>query len=191
VIGEPNRYGEHYGHGKGDLDESTVHVLGVEANRRWIEMEFVDDPDSEVTQAMSYYELRKGSVPVSGFMGGEDDASEAGADFEAHRLDVVGLNDEGEIIIVCEVERVNHDLRRAAPSDYDKMAACEPEEAIWVAMSHTEGHKILGALNDPLEGPQRVEKTYSESSPVNKFKIDEPGFTDMYTLEQMLEQISE
>jgi hypothetical protein len=189
VIGEPNRHGEQYGHGKGDLDESTQHVLGVEVARRWLVREFVEDPDSPVVEIIPYYELRKGSVPVSGFMGGEEDATEASAGFEAHRLDVVGLDEHEEIVVVCEVERVNHDLRRAAPSDYDKMAACEPAEAIWVAMSHAEGHEILGALNDPLEGPQRVAKTYSESSPVNKFNIDEPGFTKMATLEQLLDEV--
>lgn len=32
------------------------------------------------------------------------------------------------------------------------MAACSPDEAIWVAMSHDAADEILAALNDPLEG---------------------------------------
>ncbi|RXK47010.1 ATP-binding protein [Halorientalis pallida] len=191
LIGQENQHGVHYGHGKGDLDESTQHVLGVEVTRQWVEQEFREDSESPVVEVRPYYELREGSVPVAGFMGSDTDAAEASSDFEQHRLDLAGLDVDGEIVVVCEIERVNHDLRRAAPSDYDKMAACDPEEAIWVAMSHSEAHEILQALNDPLEGDQRVEKTYSESSPVQKFRIDEPGFTQMHTLEQLLSKVRE
>ncbi len=55
------------------------------------------------------------------------------------------------------------------------MAACEPIQALWVAMSHTEAHGSLGPLNDPLEGEPRVEKTYAEGAPASFFTIDEPG----------------
>ncbi|WP_336000204.1 ATP-binding protein [Halorientalis halophila] len=191
LIGQVNQHGVHYGHGKGDLDESAQHVLGVEVTRQWLEREFREDSESPVTEVRPYYELREGSVPVAGFMGDDSDAAEASSDFEQHRLDLAGLDVDEEIVVVCEIERVNHDLRRAAPSDYDKMAACDPDEAIWVAMSHSEAHEILQALNDPLEGDQRVEKTYSESSPVQKFRIDEPGFTQMHTLEQLLSKVRE
>jgi hypothetical protein len=102
---------------------------------------------------------------------------------------VVGLDEDGEIIVTMEVERINHDTRRAVPEDFDKMAACEPEEAIWMAMSHAEAHEILSALNDPLEGEPRVEKTYADTSPASAFRIDEPGFTDIYTLEQLREEV--
>jgi hypothetical protein len=68
------------------------------------------------------------------------------------------------------------------PADYDKMAACDPEEAIWLAMSNAEAHEILAALNDPLEGDPRVDKSYAESTPTTSFRIDRPGFTDCHTL---------
>lgn len=189
VIGQPNRRGIHHGHGKGDLDESSEHVLGVEALTRWMVQKYVEDSDSAVEEVTKYYELKEGTLPAAAFMGDAEDVDDATADFKQHRLDVAGLNSDGEIVIVGEVERINHDLRRAAPDDYDKMAACEPDEAIWVATSHKAGHKILAALNDPLAGDQRVEKTYAESSPVNKFQIDAPGFTEMYTIEQLIDQV--
>jgi hypothetical protein len=44
-------------------------------------------------------------------------------------------------------------------------------------------HVVLAALNEPLDGEMRVEKTYAETSPVTSFKIDEPGLTAMYTVE--------
>ena len=58
-----------------------------------------------------------------------------------------------------------------------------------MAMSHADAHEILEALNDPLGGPPRVEKTYSENSPANTFRIDRPGFTDIYTLDQLRDEV--
>jgi hypothetical protein len=106
-----------------------------------------------------------------------------------HRLYLVGLDADGEIRVTLEAERVNNDLQRAVPADFDKMAACDPDEAIWVAMSHDAAHEILAALNDPLEGEPRVEKTYSESTPASSFTIDEPGFSDIITVNQLLDRV--
>lgn len=82
--------------------------------------------------------------------------------------------------VAIEAERVNHDIIRAVPDDFDKMAACDPDEAIWIVMSGPAGHTILEALNDPPEGPIRVEKTYAEATPPQQFRIDTDGLTAMY-----------
>jgi len=136
-----------------------------------------------------YYDLQEGSVDAAGFFGDDEAAADAANDFERRRLDVVGLDDEGEIVVTVEVERINHDTRRAVPDDYDKMAACEPVEALWVAMSTSEAHEIIQALHDPLEGDARIQKTYSESTPPSSFRIDRPGFTGCYTLTQLRNEV--
>ena len=57
------------------------------------------------------------------------------------------------------------------------MAAWEPEEALWVAMSTSKAHDIIQTLHDPVEGDPRVQKSYAESTPPSSFRIDRPGFT--------------
>ncbi|MFT4922001.1 MAG: DNA helicase HerA-like ATPase [Haloarculaceae archaeon] len=166
VIGESYRQGVDYGHGQGDLEESSEHVLGVEIGRRYLEGKYRDDPASDVVEVIPYYDLG-----------------------ENQRLDIAGVDSESDVVIAIEVERVNHDIKRAVPEDFDKMAACNPAEAIWIVMSHTEGHDVLAALNDPLEGDVRVEKTYAKTSPVSSFKISEAGLTAMYTVEQVREAL--
>jgi hypothetical protein len=156
AIGESFREGVDYGHGKGDLDESSLHVMSVEVGRQYLEQQYVADPDSPVETVIPYYEV--------------DD----------HRLDCVGLDADGDVTVAIEAERVNHDVIRAVPDDFDKMAACDPDEAIWIVMSGPAGHTILEALNDPPEGPIRVEKTYAEATPPQQFRIDTDGLTAMY-----------
>jgi hypothetical protein len=160
VIGEGHRRGLDYGDGKGDLGESTQHVFGVEVARRWLEHQYVDDPDSPVTTVQTYYEVG-----------------------EQERLDLVGLDEAGAVHVTVEVERINHDVREAVPADYDKMAACNPEAAIWIVMKQHDGHAVLEALNDPLEGPPRVEKTYAKTTPPQQFRIDAPGCTAIYPVD--------
>jgi hypothetical protein len=161
LLNETTREGLDYGDGAGDLGESSQHAMAVDLGRLFIEREFVDDPDSSVTQALSYH-----AVP------GETD----------HRLDVAGLNAAGEIVVTLEAERINHDLLEAVPSDFDKMAACNPEEAIWLAMDREGAHEILRALNEPKHGPPRVTKTYSKNTAPQRFTIDTPGCTQFYTV---------
>lgn len=190
AIGESYRRGVDYGHECGDLEESSEHVLAVEAARLYLEGAYVDDADSPVTQIVPYYEVQDGSLPAATFMGTDQDAVEAVTEsYSLHRLDLVGLDGDGEIRVTVEAERINNDYRRAVPADFDKMAACDPDEAIWVAMSHDAAHDILAALNDPLEGEPRVEKTYSESTPASSFAIDEPGLTDVVTVKQLLDRV--
>ncbi|MBX0297201.1 hypothetical protein [Haloarcula nitratireducens] len=46
------------------------------------------------------------------------------------RLDLVGLDADGESHTVVEVNRVNNDVRRAVPDGYEQIAACEPVDAL-------------------------------------------------------------
>lgn len=168
VIGEHYRQGVDYGHGQGDLEESSQHVFAVEVGRRWLEQEYVDDPESPVVDVVPYYDL---------------DGN--------HRLDIAGVDDDGEIRVAVEAERVNHDLREAVPADYDKIAACDVDAAIWIVMTQRAGHDVLQALNDPPDGTPRVAKTYAETTPPQQFRIDTPGVTAMYPAEWLRERLGE
>ncbi|MFD1514379.1 ATP-binding protein [Halomarina rubra] len=182
IIGESYRQGLDYGHGKGDLEESTEHVFGVILGMRLLD-QMAADSDSDVVTVEPYYELGEGILPADAFMGGSEDAEDAASKYEQRRLDVAGLDEDGNIVATVEVERVNNDLRRAAPADFDKIADCEPEEAIWIVMNRKDAHEVLQALNDPLEGEPRVEKTYSVNTPSHQFNINTPGLTALYPTE--------
>jgi hypothetical protein len=41
------------------------------------------------------------------------------------------------------------------------MAVCQPQEAIWVVMTQADGHRVLLALSQPLDGIPHVQKTYA------------------------------
>jgi hypothetical protein len=166
VIGEGHRRGLDYGDGKGDLGESTQHILGVELARRWLDAEYVADPASPVTTVETYYEVDR-----------------------QERLDLVGLDDSGTIRITVEVERVNNDLAEAAPSDYDKMAACDPDEAIWVVMSTRDAYQVVHALNHPADGEPRLTKSYAKTTPPQNYSIDTQGMTAVFPLESLRKQL--
>ncbi|MFB6202660.1 MAG: hypothetical protein ABEI98_11715 [Halorhabdus sp.] len=168
VIGEHYRQGVDYGHGQGDLEESSQHVFAVEVGRRWLEQEYVADPESPVVEVVPYYDL---------------DGN--------HRLDIAGIDDAGEIRVAVEAERVNHDLREAVPADYDKIAACGVDEAIWIVMTQSAGHDVLQALNDPPDGEPRVDKSYATTTPPQQFRIDTPGLTAMYPAEWLRDRVGE
>jgi len=75
-------------------------------------------------------------------------------------------------------------------ADFDAMAACEPAAAIWVVDSRDTAHDVIGALHDPLSGPQRVTKTYSENTAPGRFTYDTDGLTDMTTLGSLYRDLS-
>ncbi|WP_225741233.1 ATP-binding protein [Halorussus halophilus] len=162
------REGIAYGHGVGDLGESSLHRVMVDFGRRYIEAEYANSSDSDVVEVVPYYELEDG-----------------------HRLDIAGLDANGEVRAVVEAERVNNDVLRAVPEDYDKMAGVDPEDAIWIVRSRDDAHNVLEALNDPPTGDQRVEKTYSRSSPPQRFKLDAAGCSQIHTLRYLRESLLE
>ena len=189
-IGESYRLGLDYGHGAGDLEESSQHVFAVEVGRQYLEAEYVDDPDSPVVEIIPYYDLDPDeTLSTAAFMGGGDDAEATVEDYERRRLDVAGLDAEGGMVVAVEAERINNDVGRAVPEDYDKIAACDVEDAIWVVMKQSDGHRVLQALNNPLEGDPRVEKTYAKTTPPQQFRIDTPGMTAMYPAEWLRDSI--
>lgn len=190
-IGEAYRRGVEYGHGQGDLKESAEHACAVELSRRWLEQAYRQDPDSAVETVQPYYEPSEGTLPAAAFMGDGDAADDAAAGYERCRLDVAGLDAEGDVVVTVEVERLNHDVIQAVPNDFDKMAACEPEEAIWLVMSRTAAHEVLDVLNDPPDGEPRVEKTYSSNTPPQQFRIDTPGLTALYTFAYIQDMVLE
>ncbi|WP_178917844.1 ATP-binding protein [Natronomonas gomsonensis] len=169
LLGEEYRLGVDHGHATGDLGESTQHIMGVEIARRWLHQEYVRDPESPVETIVPYFELDETVIAD------HIDRDESG---NASRLDIAGLDADGEVAVCLEVERINNDVAEAVPADFDKMAACDPDDAIWVVMSQSAGHDVLQALNKS----GRVEKTYAGTTPPQQFRIDEPGLTGMYPI---------
>lgn len=66
------------------------------------------------------------------------------------------------------------------------MAAQDPDAAVWVVPNRSTGHAVLQALNDPGDHDQRVAKTYGEGTPPRQFRLDEPGCTAIYTLNDVM-----
>jgi len=153
-----HREGIVHGDGAGDLSESNFHVMLVEAMRRGFRRQFVSDPSHPGVRVEPYY--------------GVDDG----------RLDVAVLDDDSHVVVAGEAERSNNDTLRAVPDDFDKMAACDPDQAIWVVPDRSTGHEVIRALNNPAEGQPRVPKTYAESTYLPSLSIDEPGLTDIYAI---------
>ncbi|WP_232703567.1 ATP-binding protein [Halobacterium wangiae] len=168
VIGEAYREGIDYGHGAGDLEESAQHVCLNEAARRFLVQEFQEDPDSEVVEVQTYYELGDG-----------------------HRLDCAGLDANGEIVVVVEAERINHDRAEAIVNDYDKMASCDPVEAIWVVLNREDAHEVLETLYNPSTGKPRVDKTYSRNTPPQQFRLNAPGATSIYPISYLQKELQD
>lgn len=144
AIGEPFRRGVDYGHSCGDLEESSEYVVMVQLGKRYLEQAFRDAPDSPVQRVVCYYDLEA----VTGTV---DTAGESPGD--RRRLDVVGLDDDGDVVVTLEAERINHDVRRAVPDDYDKMADCDPDAAVWVVPTESAAHRVVDALHDPPAAP--------------------------------------
>lgn len=165
LINESLRFGVSVGDGLGDLGESTEHVLMVDLLERYIDQEYVADPDYPATRVRCYH------------------------DHEGHRFDVAALDADGAIVIVGEAERDSGTY--GAVKDYDQMAACDPDEAIWAVPSHAEGHAaVLDPLYDPPEGEPRITSTYSESTRMQKVMIDRPGLTQIKTISSLLSALN-
>ena len=190
VIGESYSRGVEFGHGAGDLEESAQHVLLVELLRRYFVDAFAEDPASAVEQVVPYYELQDGDAPAAAFMGDSEDTAEVES-VERRRLDVAGLDADGDVVVVGEAERLNHDSHEAIPADYDKMAACEPKEAIWATLTRKDAHEVLETLNDPADEEPRVEKTYSKNTPARDIRIDTPGATEIYPISYLRRLLKE
>ncbi|ELZ41659.1 hypothetical protein C463_12022 [Halorubrum californiense DSM 19288] len=164
AIGVRHREGVAHGAGAGDLGESSLHVAMVETGTALLEAEYVADPDSPAARVEQYYEVPEG------------------------RLDAAAVDETGDVIAGLEAERMNNDLAQAVPDDYDKLAAQDPEAAIWIVKNREAAHAILTALNTPPDGDPRVEKTYGEQTRPGLFTIDQPGLTDVQTFQSVRDE---
>jgi hypothetical protein len=159
------RAGRDYGDYIGDLRESALHRLLVLAGCRYLADRFVADSDSPAVAVNAYH-------PVG-----------------ANRLDAAAVAADGDIVAALEAETDTHDHRTGVPADYDTIAACQPDAAVWVVTSRSTGHSVLDALNDPAAGDARVTKTYSESTPPHQFRIDTPGCTKIISSGRLLKTV--
>lgn len=57
VIGESYREGVEWGHGRGDLEESSLHVLGMTLAKELAQQDYVENVDSDVSEYTPYYDL--------------------------------------------------------------------------------------------------------------------------------------
>lgn len=105
---------------------------------------------------------------------------EVASDGETARL-VCETRSDGDVVVALDTQRINNDVAEAVSSDFDKMAAREPTEAIWITLSRSVGHRVIDALRDPIDGKLRVEREYSEQSPLHRRQYDTPGLTQVYT----------
>ncbi|WP_255152179.1 type IV secretory system conjugative DNA transfer family protein [Halorarius halobius] len=156
-----------HGDGVGDLGESTHHRLMVLYGHQLVQESFVADPDSSAETARMYHQV-----------GNE-------------RLDVAGLDADGDVVVALEAERNTNDTARAVLDDFDTMADCAPAAAIWLCDGRATAHDVLDALNDPLVGPQRVEKSYSRNTAPTRVSIDTAGLTEMRTLSGVIDAVDE
>ena len=161
AIGVRHREGVAHGAGAGDLSESSFHVAMVEVGSQLLEAEYVDDPSSPATTVERYYEVREG------------------------RLDAAAVDETGAVVAALEAERINNDASRAIPEDYDKLAAEEPNAAIWIVKNREAAHAVIEALNTPPDGQPRVEKSYGKQTRPAVFTIDQPGLTDVFTFQSV------
>ena len=161
AIGVRHREGVAHGAGAGDLSESSLHVAMVEVGTQLLDAEYATDPDSPAVRVEQYYEVPEG------------------------RLDAAAVDETGDVVAALEAERINHDVTRAVPEDYDKLAAQEPDAAIWIVKNREAAHEIVEALNTPPDGEPRVTKTYGEQTRPAVFTIDQPGLTDVYTFQSV------
>ena len=103
----------------------------------------------------------------------------------------VCIDADGTVVVAVEAERETNDFHRAVPADFDKIAACDPAEAIWVTMIRRGAHRVLEVLHDPPDGEPRVEKTYTRNTPPQSVAVDTPGLTVIYTAEHVRDQMLE
>ena len=151
---------------RGDPAESVLHIKGVELAVEALEAA-VEDPDLPVETVDRYW------VPP---------------DSEA-RIDVVGLDADGQPRVCVEVERSTHDLSTGVLEDADAMAACDPDASIWVVTKRPLGHTIVDHLASPVSGRQRVEidpaDLLSPTTALSKYDLNAPGCSELVTYGQI------
>lgn len=147
---------------RGDPEESVLHIKGVELAVQALET-VRDEPASPIEQVERYW------VPPE---------SEA-------RIDVVGLDGDGQPHICVEVERETHDLSTGVLTDADAMAACDPAVSLWVVTNRRLGHTVVDHLAHPATGEPRVELdahgVRSDTTALTTYDLDAPGCSTLVT----------
>jgi hypothetical protein len=151
---------------RGDPEESVLHIKGVERAVQALET-VRDESDNPIEQVERYW------VPPE---------SEA-------RIDVVGLDGDGQPRICVEVERSTHDLSTGVLNDADAMAACDPDASLWVVTNRELGHDIVEHLATPLTGQPRVNldptDLLSPTTTLASYDLAAPGCSDLVTYGQV------
>jgi hypothetical protein len=177
ILNESNRKTIDWGDGTGDLTESLLHRVMVEALFRYVKQHYVDETTSPVTSVQPYYELTPEQADA--------------ADLDGRvRLDIAGFDTDGDLCLAGEAERKNNDYRTAAVTDYDQLAALDVDHALWVVPSSSRGQTaVLQPLGDPpdsLNDPSPRIKQYSPNTRIEQISgIDAPGMTDIFTLNEL------
>lgn len=151
---------------RGDPRESVLHIKGVELAVQALET-VCADPEVPIEQVERYW------VPP---------------DSEA-RIDVVGLDADGQPRVCVEVERSTHDLSTGVLEDADAMAACDPDASIWVVTKRPLGHTIVDHLANPASGRPRVAldptDLLSPTTALAKYDLTAPGCSEVVTYGQL------
>ncbi|WP_050033770.1 ATP-binding protein [Halorubrum halophilum] len=151
---------------RGDPAESVLHIKGVELAAQALETG-CEDPDLPIEEVERYW------VPPE---------SEA-------RIDVVGLDADGQPRVCVEVERSTHDLSTGVLEDADAMAACDPDASIWVVTNRSLGHTVVDHLASPASGRPRIDldpaDLLSPSTALAKYDLTAPGCSAVMTYGQL------
>lgn len=146
----------------GDANESPAHIRGIEIAALALR-ELTQRASSPVDDVVRYW-----SPPD-----------------ERTRIDVVGLDVDGEPLITIEVERPTNDFKHGVPADYDAMADCEPAAAVWLVPNRSTGHRVVDALvgssTVDAQIPLDPTEVKSPSTPLGRYSFSAPGCTAIRT----------
>jgi len=141
---------------RGDPNESVAHIKGVERIATALES-LIDDPEIPIDRVVRYW-----SPPAKGT-----------------RLDVVGLDSNGNPEVCVEVERPTNDLKKGVLEDADAMAACDPTLSLWVVVNRQLGHQIVGHLASPQYGAPRISLDPADvaapTTPLDRYDLSSPA----------------
>jgi len=154
----------------GDPAESVAHIRLVETAAAVLER-LAADPTSPLATVQRYW-----TVPDTNSV-----------------VDLVAFDEAGVARIVVEAERTTNDLKRAAPADYDVMAQVDSAAALWVVPGRTDGHKLIRALADPLDGEPRLSfatgDLYADTTPLDRYELDTSGCSGVHTVRTFDEDV--
>jgi len=169
-IAESIEGGIDFGPGIGDLNESTLHHIGVLYLCLYLEAEYGTGDGRTVNH---YHKLQSGEI-----------------------VDAVVLDEAGDIVVAAEMECHNNDVGGAsssARSTYEKLMALDSEEAIWVfeTSEHWEvaTDTLAEAHQDPMSDVEFRADGYSRSYISKEPALTYPGMTEAMTLSTLVTEV--